>query len=134
MNYSDITIFALAKTKMAYHSQNQSVISENIANIDTPGYQAKQLEPLNFKKLMRARPSIDLARTHSAHIEGKNNPRLSVNSQLQEDFYERIPVDNNVNLEEQMGMLSANSFEYQKTVNLYRKAASLIRTAVGNRG
>ena len=49
LNLPDIPIFSILRERMAWLNQRQSVLSENVANADTPGFVARDLKPLDFQ-------------------------------------------------------------------------------------
>ena len=71
MDLNDFAIFRMMNGKMRWLGQRQRVLAENIANADTPKYQARELKQVNFRK---TGPSnvfrIQLARTHDGHLKG----------------------------------------------------------------
>jgi flagellar basal-body rod protein FlgB len=48
MAISDIPILAMLRERMQWHEARQQVLAENVANADTPNYQAKDLAPPTF--------------------------------------------------------------------------------------
>lgn len=115
------------KNRMGFLSQNQAVISKNIANANTPKYKAMEL------KEPPVRPAgIALATTSPMHISGGSG-RGNFKQVQQKDTYETAPDGNNVSIEEQMVKMSKNSQEYQATTNMLRKVHSLINLSTGEK-
>jgi flagellar basal-body rod protein FlgB len=56
------------QTQMKWATTRQSVISQNIANADTPGYLAKDLERPDFKRVLKATTTSSLTQTNSMHL------------------------------------------------------------------
>ena len=44
MNLPDIPLFAMLRERMSWLNQRQGVLSQNVANADTPGYGARDLK------------------------------------------------------------------------------------------
>lgn len=134
MDYSNIKLFSMLQLKMAYLAENQDVLSQNIANADTPGYKAKKLRELDFKKIARAEAHrLQMRATSPSHKNG-TKPTNDFRVETQRKTYETTPVENSIALEEQMAKLSNNQYEYMMTTNLYNKTAALFKTAInGNR-
>lgn len=136
MDYSHINLFKLMKAKMAYHSERQAVLSQNIANIDTPGYDAQELKKVDFEKLaMVEAHRLQMRATSPTHLSGSQgalNKRFKHEDQRK--TYETTPVENNIVVEEQMSKIADNNSQYQMTTNLYRKTVDLFKIAIGNRG
>src|ERR1700759_4862770 len=53
MNLPDVPLFAMLKERMTWLHQRQDLLSQNVANADTPGYVARDLKALNFDDAMR---------------------------------------------------------------------------------
>jgi len=134
MDYSKITLFQMMGTKMGYHSQRQDVLAQNIANIDTPGYKPKNLDDLDFARMVNNHKSrLEVRITNPAHqADGSQGGGNIARTNEMRETYSTTPVKNSVVLEEQMMMLTENHMEYQKVTNLYAKVTSLFKTAIGN--
>ena len=134
MDYSKINLFSLMQTKMSYLSERQDVLARNVANIDTPGYKPKDLKKLDFEKLAMIEANrLQLKATSPAHITHPRGKPEDYRSETMRETYERIPVENEVVLEEQMMMVAETHMDYQKVTNLYGKVSSMFKTAIGNR-
>lgn len=134
MDYSDINLFKLMKMKMAYHSQRQDVLARNVANIDTPGAQARDMKPVDFNRLAMAESQrLQIRATSASHFDQGARPQGMFREEDSRKTYETTPVKNNIVVEEQVAKMAENQLEYQKVTNLYGKMAGLFKTAIGNR-
>ncbi len=132
MNFENIPLFGMMKSKMAYMSERQSVLAQNIANADTPGYQARDVRAPDFKKsLIRASHQLNMAKTSNMHFNGARNSVSATGIINRDSTYERNPTGNNVAIEEEMSKVAENQAEYQKVLNLYRKSVDMFKTAIG---
>ena len=52
MEPGDIPLLAMLKGRLGYLSDRQRVIAENVANANTPGYQARDLKAFSFDFLL----------------------------------------------------------------------------------
>lgn len=120
-----------AKLKMRYLSNRQSVISQNIANVNTPGYKARELEPMGQSKKSNS-GQITLQTTSPMHISVAGN-NSSFKTIKDKDTYEIKPDGNTVSVEEQMVKMSANSLEYNETVGILKKLNNITLLAVGDK-
>jgi flagellar basal-body rod protein FlgB len=137
MNYTDMPLFQLMRGKLGYLSQRQSVIAGNIANADTPGYQARDVAEPDFKamtKNMISAASMPMAATDRAHMQGGQMIAAPTGVIKRPSTYERNPNGNNVVIEEEMMRVAENQAEYQKVLSLYRKTVDMFRTALGRQG
>lgn len=99
----------------------QRVIASNIANEETPGYRATEL---NFQDSLQSaqqgRGPVTLAVTQGHHIGPRGNPVQQVTGQLGSVPAGDIPLDaNSVNIELEMAKMSENAM-------LYNTAASIM--------
>ena len=52
MDGSSVPLLSLLTTRMSWLSGRQSVLAQNVANADTPGYQARDMKPMDFAALV----------------------------------------------------------------------------------
>jgi flagellar basal-body rod protein FlgB len=119
--------------KMAYLAEKQDVLSQNVVNVDTPGYKPKQLRDLDFERLAMAEANrLKMRATSSgSSLQGVKESQ-DFRNQTQRKTYETTPVENAVSLEEQMAKVAQNQLEYAAVTNLYSKTSSMFRLAIGN--
>ncbi|MBN8530618.1 MAG: flagellar basal body rod protein FlgB [Alphaproteobacteria bacterium] len=135
MDYSQIRLMAMMKTSMAYLSERQDVISQNISNANTPGYKARELKKLDFEKLAQAEARrLALRATAPQHSAGMRDLSPHFRELKQKKTYETTPVKNNVSLEEQSAKMAENTVDFQTTTNLYHKTVAMFKIALGNSG
>ncbi|MBI1328802.1 MAG: flagellar basal body rod protein FlgB [Alphaproteobacteria bacterium] len=134
MNGTDIPLLGILRERMSWLHARQAVLSQNVANADSPGYAARDLKPVDFDDILRS--------TRSSGIDASNlrttNTRHIAISQPNDGFEEtQIPVsssdpsNNTVSLEEEMIKVADTQAQYQAAANLYSKAISLMRLAIG---
>lgn len=135
MDYSNISLFKLMKAKMAYHSQRQDVLAHNMSNLDTPGYQARDLKPVDFNRMaLQESQRLEIKATNPSHLtQGAHGKQGAYRDEKSRKTYESTPVKNSVVLEEQAAKIAENQMEYQKVTNLYGKVSELFKTSIGNR-
>jgi flagellar basal-body rod protein FlgB len=129
MALTDSGIIRLMTNKMAYLGQRQAVLAENVANVSTPGYKAKDLEPFSFEKAMKeASPGIFV--TDARHIIPASMAGVNAATKKART-YETVPSGNSVEVEQQMMEVSKTAIDYQAVSGLYRKVMGMFRTAIG---
>ncbi len=135
MDYSNIRLMSLMKMKMAWDSENQDVLAQNIANADTPGYRAKEIKKIDFEHLaMDESHRLQMRATSPSHIAHSKEETGDFRVQKSRKTYETSPVKNNVVIEEQMASMAKNNTDYQLITNLYKKTAGMFKTALGHNG
>lgn len=134
MDYKSLPVFQLMKAKLNYNSERQAVLAQNVANVDTPGYRARDVEAPDFKALLArtSKSKMGLAATRPGHISGSAQTATHFKTITRPATYEQSPVGNNVVAEEEMMRVAQTQAEYQQTLNLYRKTVGLFKAALGN--
>jgi flagellar basal-body rod protein FlgB len=68
MDPTRINLFDLAEKRLLWTAQRQSVLAGNIANANTPAFQARDVE--SFESMLTGGGSVEPARTQPAHMAG----------------------------------------------------------------
>ena len=120
---------------MRHLSDRQQVIAQNIANGDTPGYKARDVEAPSFAGMVDsngmgrvARPAVQITAGMRALGASPQPSRAIV---LDENVVETKPDGNNVTLEEQVLKLGSVQSEFAALTNLYRKQMQLLKSVAG---
>lgn len=129
MDLNGLSLFQQMEQKLHWLSARQTVLSENIANADTPHYQPRDLKPFSAE-LAKAMPVV---RTNASHIAAGNASATPVVAR-DRNFIEISPDGNRVSLEDQLTKVADTGMDYQMLTNLYRKQLSMIKTALGRNG
>ena len=139
MDLTKIKLLNMMQSNLNYMSSRQSVISQNIANANTPGYQAKDLKKPDFSSFMASAggsaassSSSGLTQTNSMHIAASTLSGGDYRKINSEDGYEVTPTGNKVVLEDEVMKLSRVGLEYQETTSMYSKMIGMIKTAIGS--
>ena len=133
MNLPEVPLLSLLKTRMSWLNQRQDVLSQNVANADTPGFVARDLKPLDFSSMLshQAGPLATMKVTDPRHIS--INPKSSSSfSDFATHDVESNPNGNSVSLEQEMIKVSDTQAQFQAAANLYAKAMTLMKTAIGH--
>ena len=140
MAITDLPILGMLRTRMHWHQARQSLIAENVANADLPGFRPRDLAepdlrggPSGMTAPLAAQIGGDgLARTDAAHIglASVEGPKAEVR---RVKGFEVRPSGNGVNLEEEMMKAGENQGDYQLAASLYQKSLETLKIAVGKR-
>jgi flagellar basal-body rod protein FlgB len=131
MNLPDVPMLSMLRQQMTWLQARQSVLSQNVSNADTPGYIANDLKPMDFEKMLQGGNSKfqhgltttddhHIAITPSSQGTGSDSPDIETTS-----------TGNSVSLEQEMINVSDTQAQFQAATNLYSKALSMMRTAIG---
>lgn len=127
--HTNPALFSSLKSKMSYIGGRQAVLSRNIANADTPGYQSQDLEPFGT-----GQRRLHMRVTNPRHFSGGHSGRGAFRTIQNKDTFETTLSGNNVSLDEEMRKVAENNLDYQEATNLYRKWSGVMRMAItGNR-
>lgn len=125
---------------MKHLAHSQRVISENIANSETPGFKARTVASPEFASLVDAvggspgKPRVDrprIALSSGMAGLGARAPQAGGLVELDRNTGETKPDGNNVTLEEQLLKMGAVQADFAAMTNLYRKQLGLIKAAIG---
>ncbi len=147
--------FDIMQRALELRSKRNALLASNIANVDTPGYKARDLD---FRKLMKGyMKDLEVeARAQKGHgIESapvialdQKEPAELLPSATNPRHLTRLPeteprglmvssergVPNNVDLDEQMSRLSENNLQYQAAIQMLVKKFEMLREAVTEGG
>lgn len=134
MNFGNLPIVGLMRNKLSYLSARQTLLAHNIANADTPGYKAQDLQKPDFgSELAKAGNRLGMTATSARHF----NPQMQASAfqtVKRPETYETTPTQNNVAIEEETMLMAQGQMDYQTVTNLYRKTIEIFRAAIGSRG
>lgn len=104
---------------LASHAEKRhAVIAENIANADTPGYKARDLQP--FAEVF-----------HKAETNGVSVRSLDANVTTMDTPDIRSPNGNTVSLEQQSMLSAQTKGEHELALLVYRKTMDMMKMAMG---
>ena len=122
---TDEAVLDHMKSFLDYSARKQQVITSNLANSETPGYRAKEL---NFTDVLQQELRGDgvLRRTRERHIEG--TPTLIREAEVHEKANDALGRDgNNVDLDREMTQLAQNVLKFSVVSRLYQQKIQLIK-------
>ena len=135
MDLPAIPLLSMLKERMSWLNQRQNVLSQNVVNVDTPGYAARDLKPIDFAKALKAATSSGnfsggLTVTNPRHIAMAPSAASGFGDEKTPDI-ETDPSGNSVSLEEEMIKVADTQAQFQAATNLYAKAIGMMKTAIG---
>lgn len=134
MEFNSIPLFGVVKKRLAWLTQRQEVLAHNVANADTPGFRARDLEPFRFREMIRRETmQINMNTTRADHLGGRRRRIRDFAEEESRRPFETAPAGNAVVLEEQMAKVSATGFNYKLATQLYRKHLRMFSSAVRSR-
>lgn len=125
----NIGIMSMAQNLAAHASARQSVISENIANADTPGFKARDVASFGdtYNEPTRMGPARPM---RAGHLD------LNLSSQRVESFEDTVfgaesPNGNTVSLEDQMVRSAGVKYQHDLALGIYGKSMDIFRAGLG---
>jgi flagellar basal-body rod protein FlgB len=130
MDPSSIPLFDLAQQRLAWTDRRQEVLAQNIANLNTPHWQAKDLKP--FAQALAGIAAPAMARTDPGHLAGTQD--TGTQSLLVTQASAREPDGNAVSLDEQLTKVADTATSQAIATTLYKKYMSMFSLALGYGG
>ena len=125
--YKNLDLFRVSAQMARHAGARQAVVATNIANADTPGYQARSIAP--FTESYRGDATGQMRATRPGHLGlgdgGAPAARATASGQ------EPSPNGNTVSLELEM-LASVNvEREHSRALAIYKHALTVMRTSLG---
>jgi flagellar basal-body rod protein FlgB len=128
MSPSQTDIFRLAEQRLVWTGERQAVLAGNIANLATPGYQAKDLPDFQ-QTLNGAVRGIQPVRTAPNHLGGTIDPGMAIRPRQETTA---TTVDKNgVRLEEQVMKVADTETTHATVTAIFRKYLAMFNEALG---
>jgi flagellar basal-body rod protein FlgB len=132
MNLPDVPLMAMLRQKMTWLNARQDVLSQNVANADTPAYVARDLRALDFDEALKSETSGGTLMTTNARHIAMAPTRMSKFEDYETPDQESNPNGNAVSLEQEMIKVSETQAQFQAAANLYAKTITMMKTAIGH--
>ena len=120
-------IFDLAQKRLTWLDQRQQVLAQNVANADTPGWQARDLRP--FADILGDASGVAPARTSTHHLSGTLDAARGASKTLR--AHARMPDGNDVSMDDQLTRVANTETQQSLTNGVFRKYLGLFRLALG---
>lgn len=119
-------LFDVASRHMSWLSERQSVTASNVANADTPGYQAKDIAP--FSSFVDG-ASLSLAATRPGHLTTQGQSAVTYDTRPAAGW-DTAHSGNNVSLERELMQASSTSRMMNMDTAVTRAFHRMILTSV----
>ena len=123
MDLNNISVMNMLQQNMKYSASRQAVISQNIANVDTPEYRRRDIAKPNFKGMVK-NSMLSLETTNGMHISGINSASDIV----------PYATEDKVELDMEAFEMMKNNSDFAKASATYKKMMSLLKEAVSGSG
>jgi flagellar basal-body rod protein FlgB len=117
----------MAAQSAVHAAGRQAVIARNVANADTPGYRAGDLQP--FARTYQSMAGLDLRTTRPGHIVG-GQPGHGA-AFVQDRRAEPSPNGNTVSLETELVRGASAKRQHDTSLAIYRTSLDMLRSSLG---
>ncbi|MDH3587978.1 MAG: flagellar basal body rod protein FlgB [Gammaproteobacteria bacterium] len=113
MAFSLDEAFGMHPQAVAVRSKRMQIIASNLANADTPGYQARDID---FRELLRNEQNSRIVRTHARHLGGN-----AINNTTGSELKYRVPLQpaqdgNTVEPQFEQAIFADNAIRFQASL------------------
>ena len=122
-----LSLLRLASDLAAHATARQSVIAENIAHADTPGYRARDIP--GFAEAMGEPTGFAPRATRPGHMAYPDQPRFEPREETA--LGAETPNGNSVGIEDQMVRSAELRASHEMALGVYRKTMDVLRTGLG---
>jgi len=124
--FKNLEVMRMAQAMASYAGQRQSVVAQNVAHANTPGYRAKDLQA--FSDVFQSNET-DMRRTrdgHSTDVDPVQNGFLDAPDSQK-------PNGNTVSIESQMVKSGEIRQQHDLALAIYKTSLDILRMSVGRR-
>lgn len=123
--FENLTIFKTASAMAGHAAQSQALISQNVANADTPGYVGKQMQP--FAALYTPQDAAGSQRaTRATHMHGNTGDQQIAPVEMRGGDN---PNDNTISLESELLKAANAKSHHDRALAIYKSALDMLRVA-----
>jgi len=126
--FENIEMMRMARAMGQHASQRHTTVARNIANADTPGFKAEDVQ--SFAENYRKAAFSTMRTTDPRHLDA---PDWSPAARHTADETGVSPNGNSVSLEEEMLKAAEVKRSHDLSLGIYSSALDLMRTSIGRR-
>ncbi len=127
MDPKGIGLFDLAERKLRWADQRLSVLAQNIANANTPGFKPHDLK--SFAETLGGSGTVVPVRTQPNHLPGTAG--ATSRNEVVDRSHIQSPDGNAVALDEQLVKLADTETNHTLVTTIYRKYLNMFSMALG---
>ncbi|WP_270936888.1 flagellar basal body rod protein FlgB [Falsiroseomonas oryzae] len=118
---------ALAEHRLHWLDRRQSVLAQNVANADTPGFLPRDLTP--FQRELAGAVRLSLARTQPGH--GAGSTLAALNARTERGAAEVTPDGNAVSLDREALRIAETDTAHALAMAVHRSFTGMFRITLG---
>lgn len=124
--YQSLEMFRTAAAMAQHAGARQALTARNVANADTPGYQAMKMPAFSESYVMQQGGTVQ--QTRAGHMSSTGTAHRAV---IDASQTEPSPNGNTVSIEHEMLNAVAISREHNRALAIYRHTMTVLRTTLG---
>ncbi len=126
--FKNLEIFQMAGAMARHAETRQTMIAQNVANADTPGYKARDIA--SFAETYRTQDASTMRSTRAGHLTGSSQPN---DTRIIAGAGSESPNGNNVSLETEMVKAASVRQEHDQALAIYQASLGILRSSLGRR-
>lgn len=127
--FKNLEVFRMSHAMAVHAGTHQAAVAQNIANADTPGYQAREVASFRDVYQPAGNSASNLRATRVGHLGGQQ-PHGPFEIQLRQSG-PSSPNNNNVSLEMEMVAAVNVKRQHDRAITIYKSALNVLRTSLG---
>lgn len=124
--FQGLNVFKAAHAMATHAGHRQALVSQNIANADTPGYKAQDIHP--FAEVFDSDAASGMRASRAGHL---NAPDAGGNPATFDADSPTDPNGNSVSIELEMMKGVEVKREHDRALAIYKSSLSILRTSLG---
>lgn len=127
--FENLKVFQTASAMAGHAAQSQALISENVANANSPGYVGKEMPP--FAAVYSPLDAAGNQRaTREGHLNGSAGPQQMAATDMRGGD---SPNGNTISLEGEMLKAATAKSDHDRSLAIYKSALDVLRNVVRTR-
>ncbi len=121
----------LMKKTLDFSSSRHLLITMNVANADTPGYKAHDIDfQSQLREVISTDGQLSMTKTNERHFGPSNDAIKALEPQPFEETQASKSNGNNVDMDKEMVKMAENQIRFNAIIQLMMKRGSSIKSAI----
>lgn len=125
--FQGLNVFKVAHAMATHAGHRQSIVAQNIANADTPGYKARDIQ--RFDAVYKGDAGTGMRASRGGHLnagDGAMGSLHAFDTDAQTD-----PNGNSVSVELELLKGVENKRQHDRAIAIYKSSMNVLRTSLG---
>ena len=125
--FENLDVFKMSSAMARHAGHSQALISQNVANADTPGFKGRQMPP--FAAIYAPSGSATIQRaTRPQHLNGSTSHAAMASQEMRGS---NSPNGNGVSLETELLKAAEVKSHHDRALAIYKSALDVLRATIG---